>query len=39
MDVFVEGEALRRDGTTLTVDERAAGLALDEAVIDYYAGL
>jgi 5-methylthioadenosine/S-adenosylhomocysteine deaminase len=39
MDVFVEGEALRRDGTTLTVDERAAGEALDEAVIDYYAGL
>lgn len=39
MDVFVEGEALRRNGRTLTVDERAAGEALDEAVIDYYADL
>ncbi len=39
MDVFVDGEALRRDATTLTVDERAAGRALDEAVIDYYADL
>jgi hypothetical protein len=30
---------LRRNGRTLTVDERAAGEALDEAVIDYYADL
>ena len=35
MDVFVEGEALRRDGTTLTVDEHNARESLNEAVIDY----
>ena len=39
LDVFVEGEALRRDGTTLTVDENSAREALNEAVIDYYAEL
>lgn len=39
LDVFVEGEALRRDGITLTVDERAARDAINEAVIDYYANL
>ena len=39
LDVFVEGEALRRDGITLTVDERAARDAINDAVIDYYANL
>jgi len=39
LDVFVDGEALRRDGTTLTVDENSAREALNEAVIDYYAEL
>ena len=39
LDVFVEGEALRRDGITLTVDEDSAREALNEAVIDYYAEL
>ena len=39
LDVFVDGEALRRDGITLTVDENSAREALDEAVIDYYAEL
>ena len=37
MDVFVEGESLRRDGKTLTVNEKEAIQSLDEAVIDYYA--
>ena len=39
LDVFVDGEALRRDGITLTVDENRAREALNEAVIDYYAEL
>ena len=39
LDVFVDGEALRRDGITLTVDENRAREALNEAVIDYYADL
>ena len=39
MDVFVEGEALRRNGETLTIDERAAIQSLDEVVIDYYSEL
>ena len=39
LDVFVDGEALRRDGITLTVDENSAREALNEAVIDYYAEL
>lgn len=39
LDVFVDGEALRRDGVTLTVDERAAREAINDAVIDYYAEL
>ena len=39
MDVFVEGESLRRDGKTLTVNEKEAIQSLDDAVIDYYAEL
>ena len=39
LDVFVDGEALRRDGITLTVDENSAREALNEAVINYYADL
>jgi cytosine/adenosine deaminase-related metal-dependent hydrolase len=39
LDVFVDGEALRRDGITLTVDENSARETLNEAVIDYYAEL
>ncbi len=37
MDVFVDGEALRRDGVTLTVDEKSAREELNEVVIDYYS--
>ena len=37
MDVFVDGEALRRDGVTLTVDEQIAREELNEVVIDYYS--
>ena len=38
LDVFVGGEALRRDGVTLSIDEKAAGLDLEMAVEDYYQG-
>jgi len=36
VDMWVDGQALRRDGITLTIDEAAAGEALDAAVLDYY---
>ena len=36
LDVFVGGEALRRDGVTLSIDEKAAGLDLEMAVEAYY---
>jgi hypothetical protein len=39
LDVFVDGEALRRDGTTLTIDERSAASSLEDAVTEYYANL
>mgnify|MGYP001292743468 FL=1 len=39
LDVIVAGEALRRDGVTLTVDEDAAGAALEEGVLEYYSEL
>jgi cytosine/adenosine deaminase-related metal-dependent hydrolase len=39
LDVFVDGEALRRDGTTLTIDERAAASTLEDAVTEYYADI
>ena len=39
MDVFVDGEALRRDGVTLTVDEQKARERLNEVAIDYYSEL
>jgi len=37
MDVLVGGQALRREGVTLSVDESAAGSALEAAVSDYYS--
>ena len=37
LDVIVGGEALRRDGETLTLDEDAAGSKLEEAVSEYYS--
>ncbi len=37
LDVFVGGEALRRDGVTLTIDEEEASEALESAVEDYYS--
>ena len=39
LDVIVAGEALRRDSVTLTVDEDAAGVALEEGVLEYYSEL
>ncbi len=39
MDVFVGGEALRRDGVTLTVDEQSTIERLNEVTIDYYSEL
>ena len=37
LDVIVAGEALRRDGETLTLDEDVAGSKLEEAVSEYYS--
>ena len=37
LDVIVAGEALRREGVTLTVDEESAGADLEEAVSQYYS--
>ena len=39
LDVWVDGQALRRDGVTSSVDERSAWSALDSAVESYYEGL
>jgi len=39
LDVLVEGQALRRDGVTLSIDESAAGSSLEDAVSDYYSEL
>ena len=39
LDVWAQGRALRRDGTTLSIDERAAATALNEAVESYYDGV
>ena len=37
LDVVVGGQAIRRDGVTLSVDEPAAGSSLEDAVSDYYS--
>ena len=37
LDVFVGGEAIRRDGKTLTVDESKACKDIENAAIDYYS--
>ncbi len=37
LDVFVDGEVLRRDGITMTVDEEASCVEIDEAVGEYYS--
>ena len=39
LDVFVEGEGIRRDGVTLTLDEGKASQDLESSVEDYYSGL
>ena len=39
LDVIVAGEALRRDGETLTLDEDVAGSKLEEAVSEYYSDI
>jgi len=36
LDVWVDGRALRRNGTSLSLDERAIARDLDEAVHAYY---
>lgn len=36
LDVWAQGRALRRDGVTLSIDERAAATALNDAVESYY---
>ena len=37
LDVFVGGEALRRNGKTITIDESDACREIEEAVLDYYS--
>ncbi len=39
LDLWVNGQALRRNGTTLTVDETAILDEIDEAVATYYDGV
>ena len=39
LDVWVDGQALRKDGVTLTLDERKIIDELDEAVHSYYEGI
>jgi len=39
LDLWVNGQALRRDGTTLTLNERAILDEIDEAVATYYEGV
>jgi|TARA_B110000263_G_scaffold238714_1_gene240183 5-methylthioadenosine/S-adenosylhomocysteine deaminase len=39
LDVLVSGEPLRRNGNTLTIDESLVGQDIEEAVVDYYAGI
>jgi hypothetical protein len=39
LDVFVDGEAIRRDGVTLTVDEAGASRELESSVEEYYREL
>ena len=36
LDVFVEGEAIRRDGVTLTLDEGSVARELEDSVTEYY---
>tara|TARA_B100001996_G_scaffold230067_2_gene177398 strand:- start:709 stop:1959 length:1251 start_codon:yes stop_codon:yes gene_type:complete len=37
LDVFVDGEAIRRDGVTLTIDELASLEALEDSAREYYS--
>jgi len=39
LDVFVNGEGIRRDGVTLTLDEGKASQELESSVEDYYSEL
>ena len=39
LDLWVDGQALRYDGVTTTIDERQAWTELDLAVQSYYDGL
>ena len=36
MDVFVDGEAVRRNGKTLTIDETKVSEELESSVEEYY---
>ena len=39
MDLWVNGQALRRDGKSLTLEENAILEEIDEAVSTYYEGV
>ena len=37
LDVFVNGEVLRRDGITQSLDEQKVALQLEHTITDYYS--
>jgi Tfp pilus assembly protein PilN len=39
MDLWVDGQALRMNGVTQTIDEATAWMELDQAVETYYEGV
>jgi hypothetical protein len=39
LDVWVDGKCLRRDGITLTLNEKQIASKLEEAVAQYYDGI
>ena len=39
MDVFVDGVSVRKDGVTLTLDEKKVGVDLENAAREYYKGV
>ena len=39
VDVFVDGISVRKDGVTMTLDERKVGEDLEDAAREYYKGI
>jgi len=36
MDVFVDGKSIRRNGVTLTLNEKEIGRQLEDSAVEYY---